>query len=164
MGGTKGMGGAQTFRLEQLARQLLGGTKGIRRGTLRAGEAVQAGRDIPGGLGAALPSLGRTIEEQKAATSGALREFGETSGLAGTPFGERIRAQIGQQGALAQTQARASAADTALQRAIQMSGVQSQLASNLFGGATALGQTQAQTQSTANISRMTTLAKVLQGK
>lgn len=60
-----------------------------------------------GGIGAQIPIIQRAIEQSRLATSNTMRQIDEqmaTSGVAGTPFGQSVRAGALMQGAQAESQ------------------------------------------------------------
>lgn len=162
MGGGKTgtTGGARAGRLESRAGQLLKGTRGIRQSIL--GQAEEG--LTTGGVGAQIPMIQRALEGQKAETSNILKQFGETSSLAGTPFGERIRSQIGQTGALQQQQTISDMVNQAIGRGTDMTALQSGLAGQLFGGVGGMqqamtgAQAQMKTQQAQNLQKFISLA------
>ena len=92
MGGGKGGGGGSSDKLAKIAKKFFKETKDVRRELQdQFMEAL-----VTGGVEARIPIIQKSQEASREATSSSLRQLDTQlaqSGLAGTPFGENIRAQ-----------------------------------------------------------------------
>jgi len=100
IGGGKGSSSSSTSSaaadsLANLAKQFAGETEGIRTGL------IDAMQEVLSSGGSSVPIIARSVDASKQAASNALNETSNDlarSGLAGTPFGENIRASTRQSG------------------------------------------------------------------
>jgi len=95
-GGKGGGGGGGTYSskvLDAIAEQMFKETTPMRQEFWRQAESILK----TGGVGAYAPLISKAVEGTRRATSSTLRGLDErlaVMGLAGTPFGERIRAEV----------------------------------------------------------------------
>lgn len=96
-GGGKGGGTQSSEALNQIAKQLFEETTPLRQEFTGQMESVLK----TGGVGAAMPMISKSVERTRQASSTAMKGLDErlaVLGLAGTPFGEGIRAEQTQKG------------------------------------------------------------------
>ena len=100
-----------------------------------------------GGVGAQMPIIGRAEEQQRSQTSAALRDIDAQlaqSGLAGTPFGARIRAEEASRG---RTALAGIGPSIAMQFAGQAPGYTQAGAQSIMGGLQGTRETRAEAKS-----------------